>query len=123
VITSLILSLLLQICEDCGRELNSGEIGRPVNILIPKLLQFFHSSHESHRIYALECINEIVFYSPTIIIANMKEIVQVRSLIPLNLNRFFVPALMFYPSYRPLCPYVNSMFQLNRTSEFVFLGE
>jgi hypothetical protein len=85
VFSILNVETVVQICEDCGRELLSGNIGKPVNALVPRLLQFLRSPHESHRVYALECLNNIVYELPAIIVANMDEFVQVLCFI----NAFF----------------------------------
>ena len=38
-------SALLKICEDCSDQLDSQALNRPLDILIPKFLQFFHHSN------------------------------------------------------------------------------
>jgi transportin-1 len=67
---------LRNICEDCGEEMNDRNVGKPVNKLVPKCIQFLRSPHESHRVYALECLIQIISHLPTILVTNIDEFVQ-----------------------------------------------
>lgn len=51
---------LQKICEDSSEQLDSDALNRPLNILIPKFLQFF--SHSSHKIrsHAIACVNQFI---------------------------------------------------------------
>ena len=43
------LNTLMVICEDHAHRLDSNELGRPLNVLIPKFLTFFKSPHVQFR--------------------------------------------------------------------------
>ena len=49
-------STLLKICEDCTNQLDSAALNRPLEILIPKFLQFFHHSNPRVKLVIDTCI-------------------------------------------------------------------
>ncbi|XP_049292266.1 transportin-1 [Anopheles funestus] len=51
---------LQKICEDSADTLDSSALNRPLNIMIPKFLQFFRHSSPSIRSYAIACINQFI---------------------------------------------------------------
>ncbi|XP_040563993.1 transportin-1 [Lepeophtheirus salmonis] len=51
---------LLKICEDLGELLDSEELNRPLNILIPKFLQFFKHTSPKIRSHAIGCVNQFI---------------------------------------------------------------
>uniref|UniRef100_A0A182SYB6 Transportin-1 n=1 Tax=Anopheles maculatus TaxID=74869 RepID=A0A182SYB6_9DIPT len=51
---------LQKICEDSANTLDSSELNRPLNVMIPKFLQFFRHSSPSIRSYAIACINQFI---------------------------------------------------------------
>lgn len=51
---------LQKICEDSAEALDSPELNRPLNIMIPKFLQFFKHSSPKIRSHAIACINQFI---------------------------------------------------------------
>ncbi|XP_035907928.1 transportin-1 [Anopheles stephensi] len=51
---------LQKICEDSANTLDSSALNRPLNVMIPKFLQFFRHSSPSIRSYAIACINQFI---------------------------------------------------------------
>jgi len=51
---------LQKICEDSAEILDSDALNRPLNILIPKFLQFFQHSSSKIRSHALACVNQFI---------------------------------------------------------------
>ncbi|XP_074105012.1 transportin 1 [Cotesia typhae] len=53
-------SALQKICEDSGELLDSDSINRPLNVFIPKFLQFFRHSSPKIRSHAIACVNQFI---------------------------------------------------------------
>lgn len=51
---------LQKICEDSAEALESDELNRPLNYLIPKFLQFFKHSSSKIRSHAVACVNQFI---------------------------------------------------------------
>ncbi|XP_075217364.1 transportin 1 [Lycorma delicatula] len=51
---------LQKICEDSTELLDSDALNRPLNILIPKFLQFFRHSSPKIRSHAIACVNQFI---------------------------------------------------------------
>ncbi|XP_045481488.1 transportin-1 isoform X1 [Harmonia axyridis] len=51
---------LQKICEDSSEALDSDTVNRPLDILIPKFLQFFSHSSSKIRSYAIGCVNQFI---------------------------------------------------------------
>jgi len=62
---------LCKVCEDSANKLDSDEIGRPLNFLIPKLLSFFASPVPTLRKYAVASVNQFVLLMPNALAVNM----------------------------------------------------
>lgn len=70
---------LSKICEDSPQVLDSDVPGldeRPINILLPRLLQFFQSPHASLRKLALGCINQYIMLLPSALLVSMDQYLQ-----------------------------------------------
>lgn len=67
------LSTIYLLCEDNGARLDSEEAGRPLNVLIPKLINFFASPHENFRRYALASLNHFITDMPPALLVNMEN--------------------------------------------------
>ncbi|CAB1119753.1 unnamed protein product [Ectocarpus sp. CCAP 1310/34] len=65
------LNTLVKICEDSARELESEELGRPLNQLVPMLLALFSHPKDSFRVMALTCVNSLISLSPQALLLNM----------------------------------------------------
>jgi hypothetical protein len=70
------LSTVFLICEDNAGRLDSEEAGRPLNILIPKLLMFFRSPNENFRRYALASLNHFIVDMPGALLVSMDNFMQ-----------------------------------------------
>ncbi|XP_061118586.1 transportin-1 isoform X2 [Conger conger] len=51
---------LQKICEDSAEILDSDVLDRPLNIMIPKFLQFFKHSSPKIRSHAIACVNQFI---------------------------------------------------------------
>lgn len=51
---------LQKICEDSAEILDSDALNRPLNVLIPKFLQFFRHSSPKIRSHATACVNQFI---------------------------------------------------------------
>lgn len=51
---------LQKICEDSAETLDNDGVNRPLDILIPKFLQFFNHSSSKIRSYAIGCVNQFI---------------------------------------------------------------
>lgn len=51
---------LQKICEDSAEMLDTDNVNRPLDLLIPKFLQFFSHSSSKIRSYAIGCINQFI---------------------------------------------------------------
>ncbi|XP_071439731.1 transportin-1 isoform X1 [Hetaerina americana] len=51
---------LQKICEDSAEELENDALNRPLNVLIPKFLQFFRHSSPKIRSHAVACVNYFI---------------------------------------------------------------
>eukprot|EP01112_Ceratiomyxa_fruticulosa_P017712 TRINITY_DN5573_c0_g3_i1.p1 TRINITY_DN5573_c0_g3~~TRINITY_DN5573_c0_g3_i1.p1 ORF type:complete len:897 (-),score=174.50 TRINITY_DN5573_c0_g3_i1:289-2979(-) len=70
------LSTIYLLCEDHVTRLDSEEGGRPLNLLIPKLITFFRSPHESHRKIALASVNQFIVEMPAALLVNIDQFLQ-----------------------------------------------
>lgn len=68
---------LRQICEDSAKELDSEELGRPLNELVPMLLALFSHPKDSFRVTALKCINSLISLGPQALVLNMDAYLEV----------------------------------------------
>ncbi|GAB5367182.1 hypothetical protein AAMO2058_001207600 [Amorphochlora amoebiformis] len=64
---------LQKICEDEKSRLDSAELGRPLNILIPKFLTFFVHPKVEFRAYAVGSVNLFLQIMPQALRVNMKD--------------------------------------------------
>lgn len=51
---------LQKICEDSAELLDSDALNRPLNVLIPKFLQFFKHTSPKIRSHAIACVNQFI---------------------------------------------------------------
>ncbi|KAK2150308.1 hypothetical protein LSH36_413g02041 [Paralvinella palmiformis] len=51
---------LQKICEDSAEALDTDALNRPLNILIPKFLEFFKHSSPKIRSHAIACVNQFI---------------------------------------------------------------
>ncbi|XP_051159694.1 transportin-2 [Leptopilina boulardi] len=53
---------LQKICEDSAEILDSDALNRPLNVLIPRFLQFFRHSSAKIRSHAIACVNQFIIH-------------------------------------------------------------
>ncbi|KAJ7531194.1 hypothetical protein O6H91_14G035800 [Diphasiastrum complanatum] len=73
------LDTLYKICEDIPQELDVDVPGlseRPINVFLPRLLEFFSSTHAVLRKLALGSINQFIPVMPTALYINMDKFLQ-----------------------------------------------
>ncbi|KAF4044786.1 HEAT-like repeat [Phytophthora infestans] len=63
---------LVKICEDSAAKLENSP-SRPLNVLVPKLLQYFHHQNANFRRDALECLNNVLIYMPVGLVVQMEN--------------------------------------------------
>eukprot|EP00732_Lithocolla_globosa_P001503 Lithocolla_globosa_v1_NODE_763_length_3322_cov_30.849403.p1 type:complete len:909 gc:universal NODE_763_length_3322_cov_30.849403:3268-542(-) len=71
---------LNKVCEDSSKEMasemDSKELGFPLNYMIPKFISFFDSPHEKLRTYAIHCVNQFIAWKPQALIVNLSIFIQ-----------------------------------------------
>ncbi len=92
------LSALQKICQDSAEKLDEedGEMGRPLQVLIPKLFRFFTSEHDAFRKFSLSCINQFIVPMPQILASNVDLFVKVSFFFPLS-SLMMTSALDIFP--------------------------
>lgn len=66
---------LVKVCEDSAAKLEHSPT-RPLNVLIPKLLQYFYHPDPNFRRDALDCINNVLIYLPVGLVVEMNNYLQ-----------------------------------------------
>ncbi|KAJ8670378.1 hypothetical protein QAD02_001637 [Eretmocerus hayati] len=62
---------LQKICEDSAEQLESDTVSRPLNVLIPKFLQFFRHNSPKIRSHAIACVNQFIINRAQALMMNM----------------------------------------------------
>ncbi|ONM15687.1 Transportin-1 [Zea mays] len=73
------MDAIYKICEDVPEELDVDVPGlseRPINVFMPKILQFFQSPHASLRKLSLGCINQYIVVMPSALYMSMDQYIQ-----------------------------------------------
>ncbi|KAL5561246.1 hypothetical protein UlMin_030993 [Ulmus minor] len=73
------MDALSKICEDIPQILDSDVPGlseRPINILLPRLFQFFQSPHSSLRKLSLSSVNQYIMLMPAALYGSMDQYLQ-----------------------------------------------
>ena len=70
-------SALLKICEDCSDQLDSDALNRPLNILIPKFIQYFRHQNPVIRSHAIACCNQFITSQPPALAMNIVPFIEV----------------------------------------------
>jgi hypothetical protein len=58
--------------------MDCDELGRPLSVLLPKLLEFFAHANEPFRRYALGSVNQFLLSMPAALTAILPQYLQVR---------------------------------------------
>ncbi|KAG8095395.1 hypothetical protein GUJ93_ZPchr0012g20228 [Zizania palustris] len=64
------MDAIYKICEDVPEEIDVDVLDlseRPINVFLPRLLQFFQYTHAILRKLALGCINQYIVVMPTVV--------------------------------------------------------
>ena len=70
-------SALHKICEDCSDQLDSDALNRPLNVLIPKFIQFFRHPSPMIRSHAIACVNQFIINQPPALVLHIVPFVEV----------------------------------------------
>ncbi|TVU16727.1 hypothetical protein EJB05_40304 [Eragrostis curvula] len=73
------MDAIFKICEDVPEELDVDVPGlseRPINVFMPKMLQFFQSPYPGLRKLALGCINQYIVVMPSALYMSMDQYLQ-----------------------------------------------
>lgn len=62
---------LQKICEDSAEQLEADSINHPLNVLIPKFLQFFRHNSPRIRSHAVGCVNQFIINRAQALTNNM----------------------------------------------------
>lgn len=68
---------LQKICEDTAEILDSDALNRPLNILIPKFLQFFRHSSPKIRCHAIACVNYFIMGRTQALMMHIDSFIEV----------------------------------------------
>lgn len=67
---------LQKICEDSAEVLDSSELNRPLNIMIPKFLQFFRHTSPKIRSHAIACINQFIIHRTQALMVHIDTFIE-----------------------------------------------
>lgn len=76
---------LQKICEDSAEMLDSDALNRPLNILIPKFLQFFSHASPKIRSHAIGCVNQFIINRTQALMLHIDSFLQVSLIFLLNM--------------------------------------
>ena len=65
-----------KICEDSAEILDSDNLNRPLNVLIPKFLTFFRHSNPKIRSHAIACVNQFIIGRSQALMLHIDEFIQ-----------------------------------------------
>ncbi|XP_022254384.1 transportin-1-like [Limulus polyphemus] len=67
---------LQKICEDSAEVLDSEALDRPLNVLIPKFLQFFRHSSPKIRSHAIACVNQFIISRTQVLMMHIDQFLE-----------------------------------------------
>ncbi|XP_076308610.1 transportin-1-like [Tachypleus tridentatus] len=67
---------LQKICEDSAEVLDSEGLDRPLNVLIPKFLQFFRHSSPKIRSHAIACVNQFIISRTQVLMMHIDQFLE-----------------------------------------------
>lgn len=67
---------LQKICEDSAEALDSAALNRPLNIMIPKFLQFFKHTSPKIRSHAIACINQFIINRTQVLMVHIDTFIE-----------------------------------------------
>lgn len=72
---------LQKICEDSAELLETDNYSKPLNILIPKFLQFFKHSSAKIRAHAVACVNQFIICKTQVLMTHIDSFIEALFLI------------------------------------------
>lgn len=69
---------LQKICEDTAEILDSDALNRPLNVLIPKFLQFFRHTSPKIRCHAIACVNYFIMGRTQALMLHIDSFIEVK---------------------------------------------
>ncbi|KAK0088459.1 hypothetical protein PV325_011988 [Microctonus aethiopoides] len=67
---------LQKICEDSAELLDSDTLNRPLNVFIPKFLQFFRHSSSKIRSHAIACVNQFIISRTQVLMLHIDSFLE-----------------------------------------------
>uniref|UniRef100_A0AAZ3SUD9 Transportin-1 n=1 Tax=Oncorhynchus tshawytscha TaxID=74940 RepID=A0AAZ3SUD9_ONCTS len=67
---------LQKICEDSAEILDSDVLDRPLNVMIPKFLQFFKHSSPKIRSHAIACVNQFIISRTQALMLHIDDFIE-----------------------------------------------
>ncbi|XP_014661979.1 PREDICTED: transportin-1-like, partial [Priapulus caudatus] len=67
---------LQKICEDSSEILDSDALDRPLNVMIPKFLQFFKHSSPKIRAHAISCVNQFIICRAQALMLHIDQFIE-----------------------------------------------
>lgn len=67
---------LQKICEDSSEQLDSPVLNRPLNIMIPKFLEFFTHTSPKIRSHAIACINQFIINRTQVLMLHIDTFIE-----------------------------------------------
>lgn len=67
---------LHKICEDSSDMLDSDVLNRPLNVMIPKFLQFFTHTQPKIRSHAIACVNQFIMNRTQALMCNIDSFIE-----------------------------------------------
>lgn len=67
---------LQKICEDTAELLETDNYSRPLNVLIPKFLEFFKHSSAKIRAHAVACVNQFIICKTQVLMTHIDPFIE-----------------------------------------------
>ena len=75
--------------------MDSEQLERPLNYLIPRFLTAFESPNDKIRYHAIHCVNQFIPSKPHALMVNLNAFIQVDCLLLFDFYFSFVPLFLF----------------------------
>uniref|UniRef100_H2ZM68 Transportin-1 n=1 Tax=Ciona savignyi TaxID=51511 RepID=H2ZM68_CIOSA len=67
---------LQKVCEDCSEQLESPQLQKSLEVMIPKFLQFFNHSSPKIRSHAISCVNQFIISRTQALMNHVDDFIQ-----------------------------------------------
>ncbi|NXL96933.1 TNPO2 protein, partial [Tyrannus savana] len=81
---------LQKICEDSSELLDSDALNRPLNVMIPKFLQFFKHCSPKIRSHAIACVNQFIMDRAQALMENIDTFIEGGSHLPFSTPQYML---------------------------------